>query len=117
MGKSIRGGPIGTSWCDADRGVRASSSSSTGVTSGDGEGRVTRAMKQGALWGSGEMSMRSMPGEEDGMGGVVAPSWSTGGVTRKSTRMLLLKFDRALFGTYHCFLAGTDSSRKEIVLE
>ena len=36
----------------------------------------------GALWGSGEISIGSMPGagDDDGIGGVVIPSNLTGGV-------------------------------------
>jgi len=67
--------------CSSRPGVSICSSSSSGVACGD-EGRVTRATKHGALCGSGEMSMQSMAGEEEGIGGVVAPSFSTGGVTR-----------------------------------
>lgn len=60
--------------------------SSSGVGSGDGEGRVTwmGTLKEDALCGRGEMSMRSPPGEDEGTGGVVEPSKSTGGVTRLS---------------------------------
>jgi hypothetical protein len=57
---------------------------SSGVSTGDGEGRVTWATKYGILCGSGEMSMLSRPaGEESGTGGVV-PSMSIGGVLRWS---------------------------------
>lgn len=55
-------------------------SSSDGVSSGVGEGSVTCAMKKGGLCGSGDSSIVSMPGEEEGIGGVVAPSATIGGV-------------------------------------
>lgn len=64
--------------------IERASSLSAGVQSGEGDGSVTRATKQGALCGRGEMSIASMPGEDEGIGGVVAPSYSTGGVTSKS---------------------------------
>lgn len=44
-----------------------------------GEGSVTWATKCGTLCGSGEMSMASQYGEDEGMGGVVASSTMTGG--------------------------------------
>lgn len=57
---------------------------SSGVSAGEGEGRVTWATKYGILCGSGEMSMLSIPaGEESGTGGVV-PSISIGGVLKWS---------------------------------
>ena len=51
-------------------------SSSSGVASGDGDGRVTlmATPKHGCLWGNGEMSIMSQAGDDEGIGGVVAPS-------------------------------------------
>lgn len=56
-------------------------SSSTGVGSGVGDCTVV-TMEKGALCGSGEISIASMPyaGEEEGIGGVVPPSHRRGGV-------------------------------------
>lgn len=56
---------------------------SSGVAWGEGEGRVTWATKKGSLCGSGETSIISIPGEDEGMGGVVACSISIGGVSSR----------------------------------
>jgi hypothetical protein len=55
---------------------------SSGDSSGDGDGSETCATKYGALCGSGEMSIMSTPGDEEGMGGV-ATSTSAGGVSSR----------------------------------
>lgn len=54
--------------------------SRSGVDSGVGEGRVIWAKKCAALCGSGEMSMASRQGEDEGMSGVITSSTSIGGV-------------------------------------
>ena len=54
------------------------------MISGEGEGSVTLGTMYGALCGSGEMSMASMPGEDDGIAGVVTLPTSMGGVRSRS---------------------------------
>lgn len=62
-------------------------SSSSGVGSGVGDTMLICARREnGALCGSGEMSIDSLPnpGEEDSIGGVVTPSHLIGGVVTPS---------------------------------
>ena len=49
--------------------------------------------------------MASMPGDEEGIGGVVAPSCSMGGVTRSSFHKIsnLVPQCRRTFDAYHGF--------------
>lgn len=59
--------------CSIARWEERTSANGAGVSSGEGDGRMTCATKQGALCGSGDISIGSTPGDDEGIGGVVAP--------------------------------------------